>query len=101
LHRTRPCRPCRPRRAGGERRRDSGAPMNREDLEAARDFQDAAHGEQEGAIDEGPGGPSLELVASTVEALRARIDDEHREGLRGTIDGRSARAAMFPEHSTE
>ncbi len=61
--------------------------MDREDLGAGREHLDGdAPGGQAGVEEEVGGGPSADLVASTVEALRARVDDAQREGLRGTID---------------
>jgi hypothetical protein len=51
----------------------------------AREHEEAGHpGGSAGEGEEGSSGPSPDLVASTVEALRSRVED--RDALRGTID---------------
>ncbi len=74
--------------------------MDREDLGEGRERQDAEPPGGEAADDDAGGAPSPELVATTVEALRARIDEDGREALRGTIAPPAARPPGEPDRGS-
>ncbi len=71
--------------------------MDREDLGAGRERQDAGPPAGPADAGEAAGGPSPDLVASTVEALRARIDEGDRDALRGTLAPPPAQQSGDPE----